>query len=177
MITPADSAPVAPGQQPQATSPGPAPAPYTGPDLRPEPPDYGATVDVARDPGMDVMGGVSGNAVQESGYAHDMGAGLVTPYYGGAISPIQAHGDADAGGRDDVADNVAGAVANAGARWHEHQSDTYGQGSQIGDLMTFPDSPLDPGTVGGLTDPSGAFYDPPRGGAPETFINTGNEPR
>ncbi len=86
-------------------------------------------------------------------------------------------GDADAGGRDDVAGSVAGAVANAGARWHEHQGDTYGQGSQIGDLMTFPPSPLDPGVVGGLTDPSGAFYDPPRGGAPGTFVNTGNEPR
>lgn len=176
MITPADSAPQAPGQQPQASSPGPAPAPYAGPSQRPEPPRYDVGDGAARDPGMDVMGGVTGNAVQESAYAHDMGAGLVAPYYGGQISPVRAHGDADPGGRDDVADSVAGAVANAGARWHEHQGDTYGQGSQIGDLMTFPASPLDPGTVGGLTAPSGAFYDPPRGGSPETYVNTGNQP-
>ena len=127
-------------------------------------PGYGPPLDTARDPGMGVMDGVApGNAVQESGYAHDMNAGLCTPYYGGAISPIQAHGDADAGGRDDVADSVAGAVAAASARWHEHQSDTYGQGSTIGDVMTLPPSPLDPGVGSlGVTAPSGAYYDPPR---------------
>jgi hypothetical protein len=112
---------------------------------------------------MDVMQGVSGNAVQESGYAHDMNAGLCTPYYGGEISPVQAHGDADAGGRDDVAGSVAGSVAASSARWHEHQSDTYGQGSQIGDTMTLPPSPLDPGVGStGTTDPAGGYYDPPR---------------
>jgi hypothetical protein len=88
---------------------------------------------------------------------------IQAPYDPGTPSPIQAHGDADAGGRDDVAGSVAEAVANAEARFHEHMSDTYGQGSTIGDVMTFPPNPLDPG-VGtlGTTDPSGAFYDPPR---------------
>ena len=76
-FTEPDSAPAAPGQQPQAGTPGPAPAPYAGPDLRPEPPVYGVGDGIMGDPGIDVMGGVSGNAVQESGYAHDMNAGLV----------------------------------------------------------------------------------------------------
>src|SRR5689334_8072385 len=122
-------------QMPAAPGAGPAPVPYGGADLSPEPPEYGVADLGPRDPGMDVMDGVSGNAVQESGYAHDMNAGLCTPFYGGAISPIQAHGDADAGGRDDVADSVAGAVGAASARWHEHQSDTYGQGSTVGDIL------------------------------------------
>ena len=86
------------------------------------------------------------------------------PYYGGAISPIEAHGNADAGGRDDVAATSAEAMANAEARYHEHETDTYGQGSTIGDLMPMPPSPLDPGVGSlGITDPSGAYYDPPRG--------------
>ena len=153
-----------------APNSGPAPAPYAGADTSPEPPDYGSALGdgSSLDPGMNVLAGVSGNAVQEAGYAHDMNAGLCTPYYGGVIAPIQVQGDADAGGRDDVADSVAGAVAASSARWHEHQADTYQQGSTIGDLMTFPPSPLDPGTVAGITDPSGAFYDPPR---------VGNEPQ
>jgi hypothetical protein len=55
-------------------------------------------------------------------------------------------------------------------------------GGQIGDGMTMPPSPLDPG-VGSLgsgqTDPSGGAYDPPRQFAPQTFPagNTGNEPK
>ena len=60
-------------------------------------------------------------------------------------------------------------------------------GGHIGDGMTMPPSPLDPG-VGSLgsgeTSPWGTFYDPPRPGAPETSTaagtnyqgNTGNEP-
>ena len=151
---------------PQAMTPGPAPVPYSGPDQAAEPPGYGAGIAV---PGMGMGAGAdvmlpvpAGNAVQESGYAHDLDAGLVTPYYAGDISPIQAHGDADAGGRDDVSGTVAGAVANAEARFMEHVADTYGQGSTIGDIMPLPPSPLDPGVVAGLTDPAGAYYDPPR---------------
>ena len=88
---------------------------------------------------------------------------IQAPYAAGAPSPIQAHGDADAGGRDDVADSVAGAVTAAEARFHEHQTDTYGLGSTIGDVMTLPPNPLDPGVGStGVTDPSGGFYDPPR---------------
>lgn len=165
-------------QMPQAATPGPAPVPYAGPAQFTEPPLYSAGDGGSRDPGTGVTAGLApGNAVQESGYARDMNAGLVTPYYGGAISPIDAIGDADAGGRDDVADSVAGAVAAASARWHEHQSDTYGPGSRIGDTMTLPPSPLDPGVGStGTTDPAGAFYDPPRGGPPSTYQNTGDQP-
>jgi len=130
---------------PQASSPGPAPVPFGGGDLSPEPPGYGV-------PAFADAGGVTswviadlppGNAVQESGYAHDVNAGLVTPYMPGQPSAIAAHGDADAGGRDDMSGTVAGAVANAEARWHELAGDTYSQGSQIGDAMTVPPVPED----------------------------------
>jgi hypothetical protein len=58
------------------------------------------------------------------------------------ISPIYVGGDADPGGRDTVADSVAGAVANAQARFREHESDTHVAGtSTIGDLMTLPPVP------------------------------------
>ncbi len=90
--------------------------------------------------------------------------------------PVVFPGADDPGGRDDVAASVAAAVANAEARYGEHERDTYAQGSTIGDLMTLPPGPLDPGVAGGLTDPSGAFYDPPREGAPETFTGPGNQP-
>ena len=88
---------------------------------------------------------------------------IVAPYDPGTLSPIQVHGDADAGGRDDVAGSVAEAQANAEARFHEHMSDTYGLGSTIGDLVTMPPNGLDPAASSpGTTDPSGSFYDPPR---------------
>lgn len=166
-------------RMPSAPNSGPAPVPYGGADLSPEPPVYAAELGPLDDAGANVMSGVTGLNTTESPVAHDVNAGLVTPYYAGAISPINAAGDDDAGGRDDVSATVAGAVANATGRWQEFQSDTYGQGSTYGDLMTFPPGPLDPGAVGGLkggTDPSGSFYDPPRGGSPQTFPNTGNEP-
>lgn len=91
------------------------------------------------------------------------GWNIQAPYAAGDPSPVLAHGDADAGGRDDVAGTVAGAQAAAEARYHEHETDTYGMGSRIGDAMPFPPAPLDPG-VGSLgqTDPSGGYYDPPR---------------
>lgn len=163
-FTEPDSAPVAPGQQPQAGS-GPAPVPYTGPDQGAGNITYAATGVAFRLPGSgDVMDSVSGNAVQESGYAHDVNAGLVTDYYPGDVSPIAVNGDADAGGRDDVAATVAQAVANAESRYLEHQGDAAQPGpSHIGDTMTLPPNPLDPGVGStGTTDPSGAFYDPPR---------------
>jgi hypothetical protein len=50
-------------------------------------------------------------------------------------SPIAFPADNDPGGRDTVASDVAGAVANAQARYHELESDTFGQGSRIGDLL------------------------------------------
>lgn len=88
---------------------------------------------------------------------------IQAPYDPGTLSPVQVHGDADAGGRDDVAASVAAAQANAEARFHEHEGDTYAQGSVIGDLMTMPPGGLDPAASSpGTTDPAGAFYDPPR---------------
>lgn len=64
---------------------------------------------------------------------------IQAPYAPGAASAIFTGGDADAGGRDDVAGSVAEAMSNAQARYGEHQADTYGQGSTIGDVMTLPD--------------------------------------
>lgn len=149
-------------QMPAAPNSGPAPAPYGGADLSPEPPRYGVGDGAASDPGMDVMAGIApGNAVQESGYAHDINAGLVVPYYGGAISPVQVHGDADAGGRDDVAATVAGAVDAASARWREHQGDTYQQGSQIGDEMTL--EPIAANAAVGTWGPYPEATQPPSG--------------
>ncbi len=80
---------------------------------------------------------------------------IQAPYAPGSPDPIDAGGDADAGGRDDVAATVDGAVAAAQARYGEHQSDTFGQGSTIGDVMTLPAATSD-GSVGG------GYYDPPR---------------
>jgi hypothetical protein len=155
-----------PGDAPQmpAAGSGPAPVPYAGADQSPEPPVYAAAAVTWNMPGPGVMDGVTGNAVQESGYAHDTGAGLVNPYYAGAVSPIQAHGDADAGGHDDVSATVAGAVANATARYLEHEGDTHPQGSTIGDLMDLPpvESSVRPDSQWGpfampLQPPSGSF--------------------
>lgn len=109
MITPADSAPVAPAQMPAST--------------------------------WDIQ----------------------APYDGGTAGHVNVHGDADAGGSDKTSGTVAGAVAASQARQSELQGDTYGQGSQIGDVMTLPPNQLDPGVGSlGTTDPAGAFYDPPR---------------
>lgn len=55
--------------------------------------------------------------------------------------PVAFPGDADPGGRDTVAADPAGAVANAEARFGELQGDTYGQGSQIGDALDLPEVP------------------------------------
>jgi hypothetical protein len=54
---------------------------------------------------------------------------------------INVHGDPDPGGSDRMADSVDGAVAAADARWRELESDTFGAGSVIGDLMTLPPVP------------------------------------
>ncbi len=44
----------------------------------------------------------------------------------------------DAGSRDPSSTTVAGAVANAMAQSAEIESDTHGQGSQIGDALRLP---------------------------------------
>lgn len=63
---------------------------------------------------------------------------IQAPYAPGSPDPVYVGGDADPGGRDDVAGSVANAMANAMARQAEHKTDTYGQGSQIGDALTLP---------------------------------------
>ncbi len=137
--------------------------PYGGADQSPEPPDYAADLGPVSDPAGAVMAGVTGLGTTESPAAHDIAAGTAdAPYYPGPLAPIDAAGDADAGGRDDVSATVAGAVVNATGRWHEFQSDTFGQGSTYGDLMTFPPSPEDPGAGVGNTLPTAGFYDPDR---------------
>lgn len=52
--------------------------------------------------------------------------------------PIAFPGDSDPGGRDPVSSSVAGAVANEEARYTELAADTYGAGSQIGDILELP---------------------------------------
>ncbi len=146
-------------QMPQAGA-GPAPVPYSGAGQSAA--HYEVPAISFGAPGGDVLAGVSGNGVQEAGYAHDLNAGLVTPYYGGDIAPIQVHGDADAGGRDDVAATVAGSVHAAEARYSEHEADTHAQGSVIGDLMDLApvDSNASVATWGPYTPqqpPSGSF--------------------
>ena len=165
---PPDTPPSVPAMMPQADTPGPAPVPYGGPSW-PLAPDSGAAMpDVSPDrtPGAEVMGGVTGaNYVSEAAPV----APDVNPHVAGAPSPITFPADPDPGGRDIVAGTVAGAVAAAQARYGELAGDTYGLGSQIGDLMTFGPSPLDPGAGPGLTDPEGHYYTPPRA--------YGNEPQ
>ena len=88
---------------------------------------------------------------------------IQAPYAPGEPGVISVHADADPGGSSKITGDVASAVAASDARWRELQSDTYGQGSHIGDTMTLPPSPLDPGVGSlGTTAPSGAYYDPPR---------------
>jgi hypothetical protein len=158
-FTQPDTPPTEPGQGPAAPNAGPAPVPFTGDQSAGNAP-LPSAAPVPRDtPGAQVMGGVTGaNHVSEAPWA----APNVNPYEAGSISPIFTGGDADPGGRDDVRGSVGAAVAAAEARFGEHQGDTYAQGSVIGDLMSFPSSPLDPPAGPGLTDPAGAFYDPPR---------------
>lgn len=154
--SPADAA-----QNPQAPSSGTAPVPFTG-SLPSEPPRYGVSLEL-NDFSAAVMSGIpSMPGLTESAAAHDIAAGLAdAPYYPGAISPVNAAGDADAGGRDDVSGTVQGSVDAATARFHEHMADL-GAGGTIGDLMTFPPGPLDPGAGVGNIAPMGGFYDPPR---------------
>jgi len=141
-------------QMPQASMPGIAPVPYGGPDESPEPPVYSPQPVTFATPGVVVLAPAEGGLLQESSYAHDVNAGLVANFYPGAPSPIGVHGDADPGGRDDVAGTVAGAVANAEARYLEHEGDTHPAGGQLGDLLGVPVE-----TSGNF---GGAFYDPPR---------------
>jgi hypothetical protein len=60
---------------------------------------------------------------------------IQAPYYPGEPGHVDVHGDPDPGGSDRVAGTAGGAAAAAEARWRELESDTFGQGSVIGDLM------------------------------------------
>lgn len=77
---------------------------------------------------------------------------IEAPYDPGSPSAIQFAADSDPGGRDIVSGTTAGAEAAAAARLAELQSDTYGQGSVIGDLLDLPSSPFNP-AVGVLDNP------------------------
>jgi len=154
VITPADSAPVAPPQMPAAPGAGPAPVPYGGADQAAGPPVVAPqpAPDVGYAAGAGVLNTVTGaNMVTGS----PLKAPNVNPYDAGAIDTVDFPGDADPGGRDDVAGTVSGAVANAEARFREHEGDTHAQGSVIGDVLDLPAE-----TTTGST--GGAFYDPPR---------------
>lgn len=149
-VTEPDSAPTAPAQMPQADTPGPADVPYGGSDQQPEPPDY-SIPDLGPDtPGPHVLAPSPGHEPEAP-----LAAPNPNPYDAGAPDPVYTGGDADAGGRDTVAGTVAEAVHNAEARFGELQSDTYGQGSMIGDAMDLPAE----STTGA---DGGAYYDPPR---------------
>jgi hypothetical protein len=110
-------------------------------------------------PGSTVLSSTVGaNYVSESPLA----APNVNPYEAGSPSRIYTGGDANPAGSDDVAATVAAAVAAAEARAGKHQQDTYGQGSMVGDLMTFPAQSVDPGVGPGMPEAAGAYYTPPR---------------
>ncbi len=66
---------------------------------------------------------------------------IQAPYDAGSPAPIFVGGDADAGGRDTVSGTVDGAVGNALARSAETASDTYAQGSQVGDTVHLTPAP------------------------------------
>ncbi len=171
-------------QMPQAANSGSAPVPYAGPGLSPEPPPYAADLGPVVDHPLDMVHAVTNLGTTEDPSATSLSPAAVSgdaPYYPGPLSPINAAGDPDAGGRDDVAGDVASAVANAQARWNEFQSDILPQGSTYGDLMQFPPIGQDPGAGVGNTLPTQGFYDPPRGyggteGAPAYGGSTGDEP-
>ena len=157
---PPDTPPEVPPQMPQATTPGPAPVPFGGDQSAGNAPLPPASMPIGTPDGAVLEGVTGANYVTEAPLA----APNPNPYEAGAPQAIYVGGAADAGGRDIVAGSVAAAVASAEARFGELRGDTYGQGSTIGDLMSFPPSPLDPpGAGAGLTLPTGHYYDPDRG--------------
>ena len=83
---------------------------------------------------------------------------IQAPYAAGSPDAIYTGGDADAGGRDDVAGTVAGAQAAVEARYAEHSSDQAGQGSTIGDLMDLPPTVSEISKHTGGTGASGYGY-------------------
>ncbi len=152
---PPDTPPSVPEQMPQATAPGPAPVPYGGPGMALAPDMLAPVPQVPQglNDAAGVLIGVTGaNHVSEE----PLRAPNVNPYDPGSPQAILVGGDADPGGRDIVSGTVAGSVLAAHAWLGELQGDTYGQGSQIGDLMSLPGT-----TAGGQSD-GGGFYDPPR---------------
>jgi hypothetical protein len=78
------------------------------------------------------------SAPQAPGQMPASGFDIQAPYAAGSPGHILTGGDDDPGGRDSTAGDAAGAVAAAMARREELASDTHGQGSTIGDVMTLP---------------------------------------
>ncbi len=127
----------------------------------------------------------SGSGIDAVGGVTPVTGALSGPTYPG-IAPM--YDDQIAADLADCrAAQAAGMSAENDRRSH-YQAQALPLGGEIGDGMTFPPNPLDPG-VGSLgsgeTVPWGTFYDPPRPGAPETSAdlgtsyqgNTGNEPK
>lgn len=87
-----------------------------------------------------------------------VGVGPLPAAYPGEMGPTWGPSDElagvpgvsyDAGNDDKIAGSVAQAVADADARNAELQTDLYGQGSTIGDLMDSPPVPSDTGKMTG----------------------------
>jgi len=127
----------------------------------------------------------SGSGIDATGGVTPVTGALTGPTYPG-IAPM--YDDQIAA---DLADCRAAQSAGMDARdtmLSHYQAQAMPLGGEIGDGMTMPPNPLDPG-VGSLgsgeTDPFGSFYDPPRPGATETSTaagttymgNTGDQPK
>lgn len=78
------------------------------------------------------------SAPQAPGQMPASGWDIQAPYAAGSPDRIFTGGDSDPGGGDSTAGDVAGAVTAAMGRREELASDTNGQGSTIGDIMTLP---------------------------------------
>jgi len=64
---------------------------------------------------------------------------------------------------DPTAGTVAGATSAAQAYYMSHEAKTHPQGSELGTVLAVGMPPLDPAAAPGEAEPSGAYYDPPRG--------------
>jgi hypothetical protein len=99
------------------------------------------------------------------------------PLLGGVMPTTEMFQSQMAAGEADARAAQAAAQDARGAMLGHYQAQALPLGGHIGDGMTMPPSPLDPGVGSlGTTDPSGAFFDPPRAGAPEDYAGPGNEP-
>jgi hypothetical protein len=105
-------------------------------------------------------------------------AGLLTPADQGPVRDLTGERLSQlAGYEQDITAAMHSGMAAETDRRSGYAADMVNDGpGQYGDLMDLPSGYPDAGTVGGLTDPAGNFYTPPREGAPETYTAAGNEP-